>query len=180
MEGDRQVLASGLGLGLAFSRWGVEANGGRISARSLPDHGCVFTVDPPRVVSDLQLVAVPVPVASGRGACVAAGQSVGGSVRADMESRAQSLQVRIHRCTMQPQPLVVCSVLGRVERPKVQRELLCELTRVVLGDEAGVLALRASSSTSGALLSRLPDTQLCGSCPRRAPQPQKMSDLGGD
>jgi signal transduction histidine kinase len=37
------------GLGLAFSRWGVEANDGRISARNLPDHGCVFTIDLPRV-----------------------------------------------------------------------------------------------------------------------------------
>jgi signal transduction histidine kinase len=37
------------GLGLAFSRWGVEANNGRIYARSLPETGCVFTVDLPRV-----------------------------------------------------------------------------------------------------------------------------------
>jgi len=40
---------SGLGLGLAFSRWAVEANHGRIYARSLVDHGCVFTVDLPRI-----------------------------------------------------------------------------------------------------------------------------------
>jgi signal transduction histidine kinase len=40
---------TGLGLGLAFSRWGTEANDGRISARSLPGRGCVFTVDLPRV-----------------------------------------------------------------------------------------------------------------------------------
>ena len=39
---------SGLGLGLAFSRWGTEANNGRIHARSLPGRGCVFTVDLPR------------------------------------------------------------------------------------------------------------------------------------
>jgi signal transduction histidine kinase len=39
---------TGVGLGLAFSRWGVEANNGRISARSLPGTGCVFTVDLPR------------------------------------------------------------------------------------------------------------------------------------
>jgi signal transduction histidine kinase len=44
--GDR----SGLGLGLAFSRWGVEANNGRIYARNLPESGCVFTVDLPRIV----------------------------------------------------------------------------------------------------------------------------------
>jgi signal transduction histidine kinase len=40
---------SGMGLGLAFSRWGVEANRGRISARNLSGGGCVFTVDLPRV-----------------------------------------------------------------------------------------------------------------------------------
>ena len=40
---------TGLGLGLAFSRWGVEANQGRIYARDLPDRGCVFTVDLPRI-----------------------------------------------------------------------------------------------------------------------------------
>jgi signal transduction histidine kinase len=40
---------TGLGLGLAFSRWGVEANCGRISARNLPEEGCVFTVDLPRL-----------------------------------------------------------------------------------------------------------------------------------
>lgn len=39
---------SGLGLGLAFSRWAVEANGGRLYARSLPGVGCVFTMDLPR------------------------------------------------------------------------------------------------------------------------------------
>jgi signal transduction histidine kinase len=40
---------TGLGLGLAFSRWGTEANDGRIHARNLPGCGCVFTVDLPRV-----------------------------------------------------------------------------------------------------------------------------------
>jgi hypothetical protein len=42
--GDR----SGLGLGLAFSRWGVEANHGHLYARGLPGKGCVFTIDLPR------------------------------------------------------------------------------------------------------------------------------------
>ena len=45
----RGVDRSGLGLGLAFSRWGVEANRGRLYARNLPGKGCVFTVDLPRV-----------------------------------------------------------------------------------------------------------------------------------
>ena len=45
----RSVDRSGLGLGLAFSRWAVEANHGRIYARNLPDKGCVFTVDLPRL-----------------------------------------------------------------------------------------------------------------------------------
>ena len=39
---------SGLGLGLAYSKWAVEANRGRISARTIPGSGCVFTVDLPR------------------------------------------------------------------------------------------------------------------------------------
>ena len=38
---------SGLGIGLAFSRWGAEANDGRVYARNV-DKGCVFTVDLPR------------------------------------------------------------------------------------------------------------------------------------
>lgn len=40
---------TGLGLGLAFSRWGADANHGRIYARSLPHRGCVFTLDLPRM-----------------------------------------------------------------------------------------------------------------------------------
>ena len=39
---------SGLGLGLAYSRWAVEANQGRIFARTVSSKGCVFTVDLPR------------------------------------------------------------------------------------------------------------------------------------
>jgi hypothetical protein len=39
---------TGLGIGLAFSRWGAEANGGRLYARNVPGVGCVFTVDLPR------------------------------------------------------------------------------------------------------------------------------------
>jgi signal transduction histidine kinase len=39
---------TGLGIGLAFSRWGAEASGGRLYARNLPPTGCVFTVDLPR------------------------------------------------------------------------------------------------------------------------------------
>jgi hypothetical protein len=45
----RSADRTGLGLGLAFSRWGVEANNGRIYARNLPDTGCVFTVNLPRL-----------------------------------------------------------------------------------------------------------------------------------
>jgi len=41
---------SGIGLGLAFSRWGIEANDGRIYASNLPEVGCVFTIDLPRVL----------------------------------------------------------------------------------------------------------------------------------
>ncbi len=46
----RSADRTGWGLGLAFSRWGVEANQGRISARNPPDVGCVFTVDLPRFI----------------------------------------------------------------------------------------------------------------------------------
>ena len=44
----RSADRTGLGLGLAMCRWGTEVNGGHISARNLPDHGCVFTVELPR------------------------------------------------------------------------------------------------------------------------------------
>ena len=44
----RGTNKSGLGLGLAFSRWGTEANSGRIYARDIPGTGCVFTVNLPR------------------------------------------------------------------------------------------------------------------------------------
>ena len=55
--GDKELVAAfeqrgadrtGLGIGLTFSRWGAEANGGRLYARNLPGTGCVFTVDLPR------------------------------------------------------------------------------------------------------------------------------------
>jgi signal transduction histidine kinase len=41
----RSADRTGMGLGLAFSRWGAEANDGRIYARNLPGTGCTFTVD---------------------------------------------------------------------------------------------------------------------------------------
>jgi len=44
----RSANRTGLGLGLAFSRWATEANHGRIYVRNLPDQGCVFVVDLPR------------------------------------------------------------------------------------------------------------------------------------
>lgn len=45
----RSANRTGFGLGLAFSRWAAEANHGQIYARNLPDVGCIFTVDLPRV-----------------------------------------------------------------------------------------------------------------------------------
>jgi signal transduction histidine kinase len=39
---------TGLGLGLAISRQGVENSGGAIRVRDLPGKGCIFTVDLPR------------------------------------------------------------------------------------------------------------------------------------
>jgi signal transduction histidine kinase len=47
----RHANRTGLGIGLAFSRWATEANDGQISARNLPGIGCVFTVDLPRCPS---------------------------------------------------------------------------------------------------------------------------------
>ena len=44
----RSADRTGVGLGLAFSRWGTEANDGLLYARDIPSHGCVFTVDLPR------------------------------------------------------------------------------------------------------------------------------------
>ena len=43
----RSADRTGLGLGLAYSRWGAAVHNGRIYARNLPDRGCVFTVDLP-------------------------------------------------------------------------------------------------------------------------------------
>jgi signal transduction histidine kinase len=40
---------AGVGLGLAFCRWAIEASQGRIDARSIAGVGCVFTIDLPRV-----------------------------------------------------------------------------------------------------------------------------------
>lgn len=56
-SGEKELVASfeqrgadrsGLGIGLTFSRWGAEANGGRLYASNMPGKGCVFTVDLPR------------------------------------------------------------------------------------------------------------------------------------
>ena len=45
----RSADRTGLGLGLAFCRWGAEMNHGRVCTRNLPGKGCVFTVDLPRM-----------------------------------------------------------------------------------------------------------------------------------
>jgi len=45
----RSVDRTGLGLGLAISRTGVQMNGGEIRVRDVPGTGCIFTVDLPRV-----------------------------------------------------------------------------------------------------------------------------------
>jgi signal transduction histidine kinase len=49
----RHADRTGLGLGLAFSSWGAEVNDGRISVRSLPGRGCVFTIDLPRFAASV-------------------------------------------------------------------------------------------------------------------------------
>ena len=53
----RHANRSGLGLGLAFSRWAAEANNGRIIARSLRGVGCVFTVDLLRCPAPVSVMA---------------------------------------------------------------------------------------------------------------------------
>jgi len=56
----RSANRTGMGLGLAFSRWGAESNNGRIYTRNLPDKGCIFILDVPRLqVPDLPRVHVP-------------------------------------------------------------------------------------------------------------------------
>jgi signal transduction histidine kinase len=47
--GDR----TGVGLGLAVSQRGVEANDGTLHVRNMPGHGCVFTVELPRAAATL-------------------------------------------------------------------------------------------------------------------------------
>jgi signal transduction histidine kinase len=53
----RHANRTGLGLGLAFSRWATEANDGTISARNLPGVGCVFTIDLPRCLAPALVLA---------------------------------------------------------------------------------------------------------------------------
>jgi hypothetical protein len=56
---------TGMGLGLAISRRGVEASGGVLHVRDLPGAGCVFTVELPRSLreSSVAVAAVPLTVA---------------------------------------------------------------------------------------------------------------------
>jgi len=54
----RSTDRTGLGLGLAISRRGVEANGGVLKVRNLPGTGCVFTIDLPRAAEAVRLHVV--------------------------------------------------------------------------------------------------------------------------
>ncbi len=58
----RTHARAGLGLGLAFSRRGAEANGGQIVVRNLPDHGCIFALEVPRVPAPLFAGSIGEPV----------------------------------------------------------------------------------------------------------------------
>jgi signal transduction histidine kinase len=40
---------TGLGIGLAFCRWGALAHGGRLYTRNMPGKGCVFAIEVPRL-----------------------------------------------------------------------------------------------------------------------------------
>ena len=55
----RSTDRTGLGLGLAFSRWGAQANNGRLYTRNLPGKGCIFTLDLPRVATPLTNMTKP-------------------------------------------------------------------------------------------------------------------------
>ena len=39
---------TGIGLGLTIAKQGIAANGGELTVRDVPDHGCVFTISLPR------------------------------------------------------------------------------------------------------------------------------------
>ena len=54
----RSADRTGVGLGLAYSRWAAEASHGRIYARNMPGLGCVFTMDLPRVMVPVLPVSV--------------------------------------------------------------------------------------------------------------------------
>ncbi len=62
----RSADRTGLGLGLAFSRWGAEANGGRLYARNLPGKGCIFTIDLPRLTAPATAASAATAVAHGK------------------------------------------------------------------------------------------------------------------
>ena len=49
----RSADRSGLGLGLTIVRDGVRASGGTVHVSNLPGTGCVFTVELPRLTSDV-------------------------------------------------------------------------------------------------------------------------------
>ena len=53
----RNADRTGLGIGLAFSRWGAKANDGSVYTRNLPGKGCVFIVDLPRVPAPAAVTA---------------------------------------------------------------------------------------------------------------------------
>lgn len=52
----------GLGLGLTISRKGIEAHGGTLTVRDLPGKGCIFTINVPRLLSNVS--ATPFPAVS--------------------------------------------------------------------------------------------------------------------
>jgi hypothetical protein len=54
---------SGLGLGLFISRRGVEANDGLLRVEDFPGHGCIFTIDLPRMITST--AALPEGAATG-------------------------------------------------------------------------------------------------------------------
>jgi signal transduction histidine kinase len=100
----RSADRTGLGLGLAFS--GVEANHGRIYARTLPGNGCIFTVDMSRCPTPAETVVFAKANRTGGVRAHAADSPAGAPERrGDTHGRArrQSALVvsRLHRSTHQ-------------------------------------------------------------------------------
>lgn len=46
-----------MGLGLSLSRRAIEMNGGKLTARNIPDQGCIFTIDLPESKESVRITS---------------------------------------------------------------------------------------------------------------------------